>query len=40
VRSIEVAGKGARLSDLDITTLVPEVKGIVPNPAAVVDPPS
>lgn len=40
VRSIEVAGKGARLSDLDVTTLVPEVKGIVPNPAAVVDPPS
>jgi hypothetical protein len=40
VRSVEVAGKGARLSDLDITTLLPEVRGVVPNPAAVVDPPS
>jgi hypothetical protein len=40
VRSIEVAGRGARLSNLDITTLLPEVKGVVPNPAAVVDPPS
>lgn len=40
VRSIEVAGKGARLSNLDITTLLPEVNGVVPNPAAVVEPPS
>jgi hypothetical protein len=40
VRSIEVAGKGARLSNLDITTLLPEVTGVVPNPAAVVEPPS
>ena len=40
VRSIEVAGKGAKLSNLDITTLLPAVKGVVPNPAALVDPPS
>jgi hypothetical protein len=40
IRSIEVAGRGARLSDLDISTLLPEVKGIVPNPAALADPPS
>ena len=40
IRSIEVSGRGAKLSDVDITTLLPEVKGIVPNPTAVVDPPS
>jgi hypothetical protein len=40
VRCIEVAGKGAQLSNLDITTLLPEIQGVVPNPAAVVDPPS
>lgn len=40
VRAIEVAGRGARLSGVDITTLLPEVKGLVPNPATVVDPPS
>jgi hypothetical protein len=40
IRSIEVAGRGARLSDLDISTLLPEVKGVVPNPAELTDPPS
>lgn len=40
VRSVEVAGRGAALTDLDITTLLPEITGTVPNPAAVVDPPS
>ncbi|MFN2539944.1 MAG: hypothetical protein ABR549_17570 [Mycobacteriales bacterium] len=40
VRAIEVAGKGAQLSNVDITLLLPEVMGVVPNPAAVVDPPS
>ena len=40
VRCIEVAGEGAQLSNLDITTLLPEIQGVVPNPAAVVDPPS
>ena len=40
IRAIEVAGHGAVLSNLDITTLLPEVKGVVPNAAAVVDPPS
>jgi len=40
VRAVEVAGRGARLSGVDVTTLLPEVTGVVPNPAAVVDPPS
>lgn len=40
VRAVEVAGRGARLSGVDVTTLLPEVKGLVPNPAAAVDPPS
>ena len=40
VRAIEVAGRGATLADVDVTTLLPEVTGVVPNPAAVVDPPS
>lgn len=40
VRAIEVAGRGARLSGVDVTTLLPEVRGVVPDPAAVVDPPS
>jgi hypothetical protein len=40
VRAVEVAGRGAALTELDISTLLPEVKGVVPNPAAVVDPPS
>jgi hypothetical protein len=40
VRAIEVAGRGSTLPNLDITTLLPEVKGVVSNPAAVVDPPS
>lgn len=40
IRSIEVAGRGAKLTDVDITTLLPEVKGVVPNPAAAVAPPS
>lgn len=40
VRAVEVAGKGARLPNLDITNLLPEVRGVVPNPAAVVEPPS
>jgi hypothetical protein len=40
VRAVEVAGRGAQLTGLDITTLLPEVKGVVPNAAAVVDPPS
>ena len=40
VRAVEVAGRGAGLTELDISTLLPEVTGVVPNPAAVVDPPS
>jgi len=39
-RAIEVAGRGAVLAELDITTLLPEVKGVVPHPAAFVEPPS
>ena len=40
IRSIEVGPAGAKLGDLVLTTLYPEIKGVVPNQAENAPPPS